>query len=284
MFIIAFTLAAVAQRTLSKGGIPSDAAIIFGLAALVFVVAAEKPSTWPSSPPRRRWPRWALALAGVALLFGVAAFVLFWRARGSSTQFTGPAFWLWLISIPLFLGATCFGEIRDPQSKSQAADRKSQIANRKSLVSNLKSLIYNRELIILLLIFLAAFFLRTWQLDAIPVGCQSDECNNGLDALEWLAAMCSHVPNKGEQMVRYYGYYSNVSRGKRKKQDLDDIIPSILEFEGSSKAFRKNWARLIQKIYKTDPLGCPKCSGKMKILSFIEDPEVIKKILNHLGL
>jgi len=33
------------------------------------------------------------------------------------------------------------------------------------------------------------------------------------DALEWLAAMCSHVPDRGEQMVRYYGYYSNVSRG-----------------------------------------------------------------------
>ena len=104
------------------------------------------------------------------------------------------------------------------------------------------------------------------------------------DALEWLAAMCSHVPNKGEQMVRYYGYYSNVSRGKRKKQDLDDIIPSIMEPEGSSKAFRKNWARLIQKIYEIDPLCCPKCSGKMKILSFIEDPEVIKKILKHLGM
>ena len=24
------------------------------------------------------------------------------------------------------------------------------------------------------------------------------------DALEWLGAMCSHVPNKGEQIVRYY--------------------------------------------------------------------------------
>jgi len=32
------------------------------------------------------------------------------------------------------------------------------------------------------------------------------------DALECLAAMYSHIPNKGEQMVRYYGYYSNVSR------------------------------------------------------------------------
>ena len=48
------------------------------------------------------------------------------------------------------------------------------------------------------------------------------------DALEWLAAMCSHVPNKGEQMVRYYGFYSNVSRGKRKKLDQDGLIPSIL--------------------------------------------------------
>jgi hypothetical protein len=25
------------------------------------------------------------------------------------------------------------------------------------------------------------------------------------DALEWLAAMSSHVPDKGEQMVQYYG-------------------------------------------------------------------------------
>ncbi|MCJ7500754.1 transposase, partial [bacterium] len=56
------------------------------------------------------------------------------------------------------------------------------------------------------------------------------------DVLEWLAAMCSHVPNKGEQMVRYYGYYSNVSRGKRIKQDQDELIPSILEPDGSSKA------------------------------------------------
>jgi len=58
------------------------------------------------------------------------------------------------------------------------------------------------------------------------------------DPLEWLAAMpgaakpcedgCSHVPNKGEQMVRYYGFYSNVSRGKRKKVDADDLIACIL--------------------------------------------------------
>ena len=104
------------------------------------------------------------------------------------------------------------------------------------------------------------------------------------DDLECLAAMCSHVPDKGEQMVRYYGHYSNVSRGKRKIQDQDELIPSILDSGGSSKERRKNWARLIQKIYETDPLCCPKCSGAMKVISVIEDQEVIKKILKHLGL
>jgi hypothetical protein len=104
------------------------------------------------------------------------------------------------------------------------------------------------------------------------------------DALEWLAAMCSHVPNKGEQMVRYYGHYSNVARGKRKMQDEDELIPSILEPDDSSKERRKNWARLIQKIYEVDPLTCPKCSGAMKVISVIEDEEVVKKILRHLDL
>ena len=31
-------------------------------------------------------------------------------------------------------------------------------------------------------------------------------------------------------------------------------------------------------------MTCPKCQGRMKIISFIEDEEVIKKILKHLGL
>ncbi len=67
------------------------------------------------------------------------------------------------------------------------------------------------------------------------------------DALEWLAAMCSHIPDRGEQMVRYYGHYNNVSRGKRKETE-DDRVPCILEADKSSKEYRKNWARLIQKI------------------------------------
>jgi len=103
-------------------------------------------------------------------------------------------------------------------------------------------------------------------------------------ALEWLASMCSHIPNRGEQMVRYYGYYSNVARGKRKAKGADDIIPCMTEPDGDVKALRKGWARLIQKIYEVDPLICPKCKGAMRIISFIEDAQVIREILTHLGL
>ena len=64
------------------------------------------------------------------------------------------------------------------------------------------------------------------------------------DALEWLAAMD-------------YGYCSNVSRGKRGKLNLDEAIPCILMSEEGAKKYRKNWARLIRKIYEADPLSCP---------------------------
>lgn len=59
--------------------------------------------------------------------------------------------------------------------------------------------------------------------------------------------------------------------GKRKKADQDGIIANIMEDKGVTKEYRKNWARLIQKIYEVDPLICPKCRGPMKIIAFIED-------------
>jgi hypothetical protein len=57
-------------------------------------------------------------------------------------------------------------------------------------------------------------------------------------------------------MVRYYGYYSNVSRGKRKKADQDRLIPFALEPEESSEEYRKNWAGLI-RLWMVDPENLP---------------------------
>ncbi len=86
------------------------------------------------------------------------------------------------------------------------------------------------------------------------------------------------------QSDRYYGYYSNKSRGLRKKAGTDDQVPDLIDSDISRKDFRQNWARLIQKIYNVNPLVCSKCSGYMRIISFIDDSEIIKKILKHLDI
>jgi len=71
----------------------------------------------------------------------------------------------------------------------------------------------------------------------------------------------------------------NKSRGLRKKAGTDDQVPALIDSDISRQAFRKNWARLIQKIYNVDPLLCPKCSGSMRIISLIADQQLVKKIL-----
>jgi len=38
------------------------------------------------------------------------------------------------------------------------------------------------------------------------------------DPLDFLAAVTCHIPNRGDHLARYYGYYSSVQRGRRRRQ------------------------------------------------------------------
>ena len=103
------------------------------------------------------------------------------------------------------------------------------------------------------------------------------------DVIDFIASLASHIPNKNEQMVRYNGYYSNASRGRRKKEGTCES-DFVIEDDGYTKGANKSWARLIKKIYEVDPLVCPKCGGNMRIIAFIEDYNMVKKILDYLGI
>ena len=47
---------------------------------------------------------------------------------------------------------------------------------------------------------------------------------------------------------------------------------------------RSTWARMIHKVYEVDSLECAKCKGPMRAISLIENSDVIRRILQHLGL
>jgi hypothetical protein len=106
---------------------------------------------------------------------------------------------------------------------------------------------------------------------------------------EWLELLCKHIPDRYEHLVRYVGWYSNRARGERAKKASPQvgIAPSspgeesATEFAARAKAA---WARLIRKVYEADPLECPQCKGPMRVIALIENPGVIQRILEHLGL
>jgi hypothetical protein len=41
---------------------------------------------------------------------------------------------------------------------------------------------------------------------------------------------------------------------------------------------------MIRKVYEMDPMTCPKCGGRMKVIAFITDFSVVDRIINHLKL
>ena len=45
---------------------------------------------------------------------------------------------------------------------------------------------------------------------------------------------------------------------------------------------RKSWARLIRRVYEADPLLC-RCGQWMRVVGFITQAPVIRKILDHVG-
>lgn len=40
---------------------------------------------------------------------------------------------------------------------------------------------------------------------------------------------------------------------------------------------KRAWARLIKQVYEADPLVCDRCADAMRILAFIEQPEVMSR-------
>jgi len=46
----------------------------------------------------------------------------------------------------------------------------------------------------------------------------------------------------------------------------------------------KGWAEMIRKVYEVDPLICPRCGGRMKVVSFLTEYAVVDRIIRHLEL
>jgi hypothetical protein len=115
-----------------------------------------------------------------------------------------------------------------------------------------------------------------------------------LDPKEFLLRLLCLVPPPYECLVRYYGAASSTARRRSRETpepceeqaEADPLLPEgtgVTQDAIPSEACSSPWARLLAKIYKVDPLLCPVYGDRMRVIAVIHDPEVIERILRHLG-
>jgi hypothetical protein len=112
-----------------------------------------------------------------------------------------------------------------------------------------------------------------------------------LDIFEFIARVLTQIPEPRTHGVRYFGAYSSRTRVYRKKTSL--TLQSLAAKHTSASqdepklspkkhaALKKSWAQLIRRVYQVDPLKCD-CGGTLRVISFITEQKVIRKILDHL--
>ena len=78
------------------------------------------------------------------------------------------------------------------------------------------------------------------------------------------------------------------SRTAQEDDGVDEVYGvEEKEFDGQEKrgvGRYISWSRLLRRVFDLDLEKCPNCGCQVKVVSAIEEPGAIRKILTHLGL
>ncbi len=96
-------------------------------------------------------------------------------------------------------------------------------------------------------------------------------------------------------MWRQYGHYAPILRARRARAAAeaeaeadreagDPSIPGPPDPQPPNpKRCNATWASLISRVWGYEVLTCPRCSGTMRILAAIHDPDSLHRITEHFG-
>ena len=88
--------------------------------------------------------------------------------------------------------------------------------------------------------------------------------------------------------MRYSGVLARNSKWRhlivRDANALDNELQPV-NIDKPWEKYRPPWAYLLKRTFNIDMQACPGChTGKLQIIAAIENPEAIKKILEHLAI
>ena len=129
-----------------------------------------------------------------------------------------------------------------------------------------------------------------------------------LNPFAFLERICTLVPRPRQHQLTYAGVLAPASPRRpgiipapTPRRRRPTIPPKCAKGTGQQARERKSpppkkprsrartapyipWAELLRRSFGIDVFTCPHCQGRRRILAFLEDPVVIHKILDHLGL
>lgn len=108
------------------------------------------------------------------------------------------------------------------------------------------------------------------------------------EPLDFIARLAALVPKPRVNLTRFHGVFAPNSkhralvtpakRGRGNQVRVVEERPSPAERRASM-----TWAQRLKRVFNIDIETCSVCGGAMKVIACIEDPVVIKQILDHLG-
>ena len=106
-----------------------------------------------------------------------------------------------------------------------------------------------------------------------------------LSPLEFVGRLAALVPKPRVNLTRFHGVFSPRSKLRAHVVPGKPINESMqISQPGKKRPYSMTWAQRLKRVFALEIEKCENCGGKMKIIACIEDPDVIEKILKHLGL
>ncbi len=109
------------------------------------------------------------------------------------------------------------------------------------------------------------------------------------EPLDFLARLAALVPKPRVNLTRFHGVFAPNSKhralvtpAKRGKGNKAKATDETQEPTPTERRAAMTWAQRLKRAFNIDIETCQACGGAMKIIACIEDPVVIKKILDHL--
>jgi len=108
------------------------------------------------------------------------------------------------------------------------------------------------------------------------------------EPLDFIARLAALVPKPRVNLTRYHGVFApnsahralitpaGLGRGGKKAAETEEQTPT-------ERHLAMTWAQRLKRVFNIDISTCPACGGALKVIACIEDPVVIRRILDHLN-